>query len=178
MLTPRQKTPALSVETLSHGAFDIAAMKAERGALICFYRGLHCPICIKYLAELEAHIDSFAAKGFETIAISADDKERAQGMAEKAGLSTLRLGYGLPLGVARDWGLYISTSRGKTSIGLEEPALFSEPGLFVVNADQSAYYVSVQSMPFGRPHFSELSGALDFVIEKNYPARGEHVGAV
>ncbi len=30
--------------------------------------------------------------------------------------------YDLQLKVARDWGLYISTSRGITSIGLEEPS--------------------------------------------------------
>ena len=33
-------------------------------------------------------------------------------------------------------------------------------------------------MPFVRPHFSELVSALDFAIEKNYPARGEYDGAV
>lgn len=65
-----------------------------------------------------------------------------------------------------------------TSIGFEEPALFSEPGLFMVGPDRALYYGAVQKMPFVRPHFSELLGALDFAIEKNYPARGEYVGAV
>ena len=37
-----------------------------------------------------------------------------------------------PLSKAKEWGLYISTSRGMTSIGIEEPALFSEPGVFLV----------------------------------------------
>ena len=80
--------------------------------------------------------------------------------------------------VAKDWGLYISTSRGKTSIGIEEPALFSEPGLFMVSPEQALYYGSVQTMPFVRPHFSELVAALDIVIERNYPARGEFTGDV
>jgi len=99
-------------------------------------------------------------------------------MAEKVGAKALRFGYDLPLSVARDWGLYISTSRGKTSIGIDEPALFSEPGLFVVNADRSLYYLSVQSMPFVRPSFRELLGAIDFAIAKSYPARGAYTGAV
>jgi hypothetical protein len=30
-------------------------------------------------------------------------------------------------------------------------------------------------MPFARPHFADILGALDFVIAKNYPARGEVV---
>ena len=33
-------------------------------------------------------------------------------------------------------------------------------------------------MPFGRPHFSEYVGALDFVIANDYPARGEYTGAL
>ncbi len=32
---------------------------------------------------------------------------------------------------------------------------------------------SVQSMPFARPHFREILAALDFVVAKDYPARGE-----
>jgi hypothetical protein len=99
-------------------------------------------------------------------------------MVDKIPAEKLRFGYDLPLQMARDWGLYISTSRGKTSIGIEEPALFAEPGLFLINPDQTLYYMSVQSMPFVRPHFSELLSAVDFAIEKSYPARGEYTGAV
>ena len=97
-------------------------------------------------------------------------------MADKVKAVKLRLGYGLSLAKARDWSLYISTSRGKTSIGIDEPALFSEPGLFLVSPDQTLYFASVQTMPFVRPHFSELFGAIDFAISNNYPARGEYTG--
>ena len=90
---------------------------------------------------------------------------------------TLRIAYDLPLAKAREWGLYISTSRGTTSIGIEEPALFAEPGLFMVTPEQNLYYGSVQTMPFVRPHFSELVGALDFTIKNDYPARGAYTGA-
>lgn len=178
MLIPRHKTPELAVETLSHGRFDLAAESAERGTVICFYRGLHCPICATYLTEFEKRTPEFAERGVNTIAISADNREKAQAMADKISASALRFGYDLPLSKAREWGLYISTSRGKTSIGIEEPALFSEPGLFMVTPQQTLYYGSVQTMPFVRPHFSELVGALDFAIKNNYPARGEYTGDV
>lgn len=178
MLIPRQKTPELHVETLSHGAFNLSAETSERGTVVCFYRGLHCPICAKYLTELDKKVDVFAERGVGVIALSADTRERAQSMAENISASRLRIGYGLALSKAREWGLYISTSRGKTSIGIEEPALFSEPGLFLVSPDRSLYYGSVQTMPFVRPHFSELVGALDFAIPNNYPARGEYTGDV
>ena len=89
-----------------------------------------------------------------------------------------KFGYGLSLKSARQWGLFISTSRGKTSIGIEEPALFSEPGLFLVRPDGTLYYGAVQTMPFARPSFKDLLMAIDFAIEKDYPARGEYTGAV
>ncbi|AFK55926.1 peroxiredoxin-like family protein [Tistrella mobilis] len=177
-LTPRAPVPALAVDTLAHGRFDIAAARPERMTLIAFYRGLHCPICITQLKELERLVPDFAARGVELIAISSDDEDRARQMAERAGVSALRLGYGLDLATARAWGLYISAGRGTTSIGIEEPALFSEPGLFLVRADGTLYYMAIQTMPFARPPAKELLAALDFVIKADYPARGEYQGAL
>lgn len=178
MLMPRQKTPDLELPILGGGTFNLSEDASERGTVICFYRGLHCPLCATYLKELEKRTPEFAERGVKTIAISSDGEERAQAMAEKIEAKELRFGYDLSLGKAREWGLYISTSRGKTSIGIEEPALFSEPGLFMVTPQQTLYYGSVQTMPFVRPHFSELVGALDFAIGNDYPARGEYTGAV
>ncbi|WP_299349684.1 peroxiredoxin-like family protein [uncultured Shimia sp.] len=178
MLIPRQKTPNLTLPLLGGGTFDLASEGSERGTVICFFRGLHCPICANYLKELEKRVADFAERGVTCIAVSSDGEDRTQAMAEKIEAKGLRFAYDLPLSVAKEWGLYISTSRGTTSIGIEEPALFSEPGLFMVSPDQSLYYGSVQTMPFVRPHFSELVGALDFAIANNYPARGEYTGAV
>lgn len=178
MLIPRQKTPGLTVETLDHGRFDLAGETSQRGTVVCFYRGLHCPICATYLSSLEELTPEFAERGVGTIAISSDDEERTRGMADKIKASNLRFGYGLELAKAREWGLYISTGRGKTSIGIEEPEKFAEPGLFMVTPEQTLYYGSVQTMPFVRPHFKELVAALDFAIAKDYPARGEYTGPV
>lgn len=178
MLIPRQKVPTLTLPILGNGTFDAADDGSERGTVICFYRGLHCPICANYLTELEKLAAAFAERGVKTIAISSDGEDRTRQMAEKIGAKDLRFAYDLPLAKAREWGLYISTSRGKTSIGIEEPALFSEPGLFMITPDAALFYGSVQTMPFVRPHFSELLTALDFAIKNNYPARGEYTAAV
>ena len=177
MLTPRKPTPDLSLPLAGGGTFTLSAETSPRGTVVCFYRGLHCPICATYLGELAKLTPDFAARGVGTVAVSSDPGDRAEAMAAKLP-APLRIAYGLPLAEARAWGLYISTSRGVTSIGVEEPALFSEPGLFMVGPDRALYYGAVQTMPFVRPHFSELLKALDFAIEKNYPARGEYVGAV
>ncbi|NDH57393.1 MAG: AhpC/TSA family protein, partial [Betaproteobacteria bacterium] len=90
----------------------------------------------------------------------------------------LRFGYDLPLSLASHWGLYISQGIGKTSIGVEEPKLFAEPGVFLVRPDHTLYYGAVQTMPFARPSFTDLLVAIDFAISKNYPARGEYVGSL
>lgn len=178
MLLPRQPVPALRVPTLAHGDFDLAADAAAHFTLVVFYRGLHCPICHKYLLELARLQPEYDKQGVKLIALSSDVRERAQAMADKLRAPALRMGYGLGLADARAWGLSISTSRGTTSIGIEEPALFSEPGVFIVRPDNTLYYAAVQTMPFARPHFDELLAAINFALEKNYPARGEYAGPV
>lgn len=175
-LMPRRPVPALDVALVGGGRFTLGAAPAERFDLVVFYRGLHCPICARYLAELERLAPEFAARGVQAIAVSSDDEERAGRMAEKVGARHVKFGWGLSLGSAREWGLYISASRGTTSIGIEEPALFSEPGVFLVRPDGTLYYGAVQTMPFARPQFQELLGAIDFAINKDYPARGEYAG--
>ncbi|MCB1911535.1 MAG: peroxiredoxin-like family protein [Rhodocyclaceae bacterium] len=178
MLLPRLPVPALSVDTVSHGRFELAAQTPENFTLVVFYRGLHCPICAKYLMELERLVPEFEKRGVSVIAVSSDGADRGAAMASKIGASALRFGYGLGLAAAREWGLYISTSRGTTSIGIEEPALFSEPGVFLVRPDGTLYYGAVQTMPFARPNFTDLLGGLDFAIANDYPARGEYSGAL
>jgi peroxiredoxin len=177
-LIPRQPVPPLDVALTAGGRFVLGAPPAERFDLVVFYRGLHCPICTKYLLELERLTPEFASRGVATVAISSDDAERGRQMADKVKASALRFGYGLGLASAREWGLFISTSRGKTSIGVDEPKLFSEPGVFLIKPDGSLYYGAVQTMPFARPSFQDLLGAVDFAIAKDYPARGEYTGAV
>lgn len=176
MLMPRQKTPDLSVPLAGGGQFDLGAETSERGTVICVYRGLHCPLCATYLKELETLTPEFAARGVGTVGISTDPQDRAEDMATKIDAKHLRIGYDLSLQKARDWGLYISTSRGASSIGIVEPDLFAEPGLFLVQPGQTLYYMSVQTMPFVRPHFSELLAAVDGAMKSGYPARGEYEG--
>jgi peroxiredoxin len=177
-LMPRQPVPALKLPTLSHGAFSLQDDDAQHFTLVVFYRGLHCPICLKYLLELGRLLPEFAARGVKVIAVSSDSAERAQAMADKLKAPALRIAHSLPLEVARAWGLYLSTSRGLTSIGIEEPALFSEPAVYLVRPDGSLYWGAAQTMPFARPHFDEILGALDFAIAKDYPGRGEYDGAL
>lgn len=174
-LFPRQPVPALEVPTVDGDTWRLAERTPANFTMVAFYRGLHCPICSRYLGELARLQGEFAERGVEAIAISTDGDERAREAKQAWGLDSLTVGYALSLEAARAWGLYISTSRGKTSTGMEEPALFAEPGLFLVRPDGTLYFGSVQTMPFARPSFREVLGALDFVLKSGYPARGEVV---
>lgn len=172
-LMPRKPVPDLSLPLAGGGTWSLAADKGDSFTLLVFYRGLHCPICKRYLNQLQSLLPEFEKRGVSVVAVSTDDRERAEKTKADWGLGDLAIAYGLELADARKWGLYVSTGRGKTSIGLDEPDLFAEPGLFFVKPDGTLYFGSVQTMPFARPPLADLPGALDFVIKADYPARGE-----
>ena len=174
VLKPRTATPELTVDTL-RGAWSLSAQTPENFTMIVVYRGLHCPVCSHYLRELSRLTDDFAAKGVTILAVSSDTQERAQRAASEWGIENLTLGYGLSVEQSQAWGLHRSAGRGVTSIGIEEPAEFTEPGLFLVRPDGSLYWSNISTMPFARPHFKDVLGAIEFVINKGYPARGELV---
>lgn len=173
MLTPGNLVPALKIETVAHGSFDLETNKGENGTLVIQYRGLHCPICIRQMTEAEAALDDFAALGVEVIMITTDTAERAAETAAKANVSRLRVGHSLPLSEAREgWGLNISTRRE----GSAEPDLFAEPGHFYIAPDRTLYFGWQQTTPFGRPSMSDIADGLKFTLGNNYPARGTYTG--
>ncbi len=172
-LIPRKPAPGLEVPTIDGKTWALAERKPENFTMLVFYRGLHCPVCANYMRDIDGKLDSFQALGVEVIAISTDDEERASATPEKWGLENIVIGHSLSIERAREWGLYVSSSRGKTSAGIEEPTLFNEPGLFLVRPDGVLYAAVTGSMPFARPHFSDVLKSLEFIIEKSYPARGE-----
>ncbi len=174
-LYPRQAVPALEVPTVDGDTWRLADQTPENFTLVVFYRGLHCPICANYLGDLNKKVGDFAERGVDVVVISSDTAERAAESKKDWGLDNLTVGYGLDLDKARQWGLYVSSGIGKTSVGVEEPALFSEPGLYLVRPDGTLYFGSVQTMPFSRPRLADILPALDFVLAKNYPGRGEVV---
>ena len=58
-------------------------------------------------------------------------------------------------------------------ISKKEPAVFFEPAVFLVKPNNTLYAASIQSMPFARPSINDLVKATNFIIDKDYPARGE-----
>lgn len=170
---PRQPAPTLEVPLVGGGTWNLADQSPENFTMVVVFRGLHCPICNAYLNDLQSKLDDFTKLGVNVIVLSSDDQARGEQAKKDWGLDKLTMGYGLDLDTARKWGLYISTSNGVTSAGVEEPPLFAEPGLFMVRPDGTIYFGTVQTMPFARPHFGDLLKAVGFVLDRGYPARGE-----
>ena len=71
VLKPRQPVPALEVETLD-GPWSLGDQNPENFTLVVFYRGLHCPICTKYIGELDRLIDDFTEIGVSVLELSTD----------------------------------------------------------------------------------------------------------
>ena len=144
------------------------ALINDQGRLVCGWVGGGCAESATITKALEC-----MENGVNILVVSGDSEARAADAKSEWRLDKLSIGHGLSIEKAREWGLYVSSGRGKTSIGIEEPALFSEPGVFLVRPDQTLYYGATQTMPFARPGFADLLGAVKFAVEKDYPARGE-----
>ena len=171
-LIPRQSVPALDVDTLS-GRWSLTDQTPKNFTMIVFYRGYHCPVCKTYISELNPLVEEFTTRNVNVLIASSDTRERAQITVDEWGLDKLTMGHSLSKQQADEWGLFRSSSRGKTSLGIEEPAEFSEPGLFLIRPDGTLYWSNISTMPFARPHFREILGGLDFALKNEYPARGE-----
>lgn len=168
MIKPKTEVPDLEIQLINDTKWRLHAQDSKAFTLLVFYRGLHCPICKNYLEALATQLDDFSSRGVNLIAISSDSLDRAKKTGEQWKVSGLPLGCEMPIETAREWGLFISHG-----ISEKEPEKFTEPALFLVRPDHTLYASSIQTMPFARPDWNDILQAIDFVIEKDYPARGE-----
>jgi len=163
---PGAAAPALTLDTLT-GPWSLADRRPETFTMIVVYRGLHCPVCKGFLAEVNRLVPDFAAVGTEVIAVSMDPRDRAEKAAADWGLDALTLGYGMTEAQARDWGLYLTEA-----IKDAETPVFAEPGLFLIDKAGKFYLINIASMPFARPDVASLPAKIAFATQNGYPARG------
>ena len=168
MIKPQTQVPDLSLPTADGKTWTLNETKPEHFTFAFFYRGYHCPICKNYLRSIDQKLDDLAELGIAAVAVSSDTQERAQQSKDEWGITRLPMAYGLSIDEARRWGLYVSKA-----IKDQEPALFSEPGLFVVRPDGTLFAASIQTMPFTRPAIGELIAGFGYIVKHQYPARGE-----
>lgn len=165
---PGEEVPTLIVNTVNGMKWDLRDQQPKNFTLVVFYRGLHCPVCKSYLEELNSKIEKFRNNGVNIICISANNHRLAEDTVVKWEIEKLAIGHSFSIEDARKWDLYISKGISK-----KEPDEFFEPAVFLVKPDNTLYAASIQSMPFARPSIKDLLKATDFIVDHDYPARGE-----
>lgn len=170
LLAPKSQFPAINLPLVGGGTFDTEDIGPGNFQIVVAYRGLHCPKCKGQLQEIDEMFADVLADGHEVIALSMDDEERAKKTKEDWDIEQLPIAYGLTIGQAKSLGLFMSDG-----ISENEPAHFSEPGLFVLRKDGTVYAEYIQNTPFGRPNFKDLLEGLRYVTENDYPTRGTSV---
>ncbi|MEX0360820.1 peroxiredoxin-like family protein [Flagellimonas sp.] len=166
--TPKHTAPELSFPLLDGNKWELRKQKPDSFTLIVFYRGLHCPLCKKYLKQLQELLPDFKDRGVNVVAVSMDTEKRARLSRQKWELPILTLGYELSENTAREWALYLSAG-----VKDGEPNVFSEPGLFLIDNTNNVYYSATNSNPWGRPYLASFVKAVDYIVQSGYPARGE-----
>ena len=171
-IIPGDRMPALEARLAGKGVkWALAQEKPEKLALLAFYRGIFCPICRVWIADLDRLVPQFEKRGVSVIALSSDRKEGAEKAIAGWGLKRLRVGYGLDPEGARKAGLYVSEGRGlNAATGQKEPRLFVEPAILLVNPAGELYAAWIQSTPYARVHLAEILTAVDNFTAKNLPA--------
>ncbi|MEX0309525.1 MAG: redoxin domain-containing protein [Tateyamaria sp.] len=165
--------PKLDVARLGGGTLTLGVPQGGHDwQLVIVYRGLHCPLCKKYLAQLQDLETQFNAAGVDVVVVSGDPETKAQAMADEKEL-TLTMGYGLTVAQMDTLGVYVSDPRSPK----ETDRPFPEPGLFVVNGDGAIQMVDVSNAPFLRPDLQGVLNGIKFIRANDYPIRGTHKAA-
>lgn len=169
-----ERFPDIQVR-LSSGE-KVSLAKPEGGAdwkLVVVYRGVHCPLCTKYLNELEHYARELKDTGIDILAVSADSEKQLEKHREQLAVS-YPLAYGLTETQMSELGLYVSIPRS----GQETDHNFPEPGLFVINQDGEIQVVDISNSPFTRPDLTTLVSGLKWIKNpaNNYPIRGTFLG--
>ena len=125
--------------------------------LVAVYRGKHCPLCTKYLQELNSVLPDLNRQGVDVIAVSADNESRAaEQMAEVA--PRFDVAYGMTVPHMQAMGLFISGPRN----GVDVEAPFAEPGLFVLDATGTVQIIDISNVPFARPDLAWIAKGIGF----------------
>lgn len=164
--------PAITVSQFGGGQIILGKPKGDNDwQMVVVYRGKHCPICTRYLGELNDALPELNALGIDVVAVSADTQEKATDQIALVN-PNYSVGYDLTIEQMDQLGLYISHPRSAQ----ETDRPFSEPGLFVVTGDGALQVTDISNAPFARPEIKSLVMGLGFIRnpENNYPIRGTY----
>jgi peroxiredoxin len=66
---PGANFPSIAVPTIAGESVTLGQPSGDQSQLIVVYRGLHCPICKKYIGQLNGMKPDFDAMGVEIVAV-------------------------------------------------------------------------------------------------------------
>ncbi len=162
--------PQVKVMSLEGGELDISSPgDAYDWRVLIVYRGKHCPLCTKYLNNLEGFKNKLHELNIDLVAVSGDSKQQLETHLQKLTVS-FPLYYGLTIEQMKQLGLYISHPRSEQ----ETDHPFPEPGLFVINENGSLQVVDISNNPFARPSIESLVSGLEWIRKNDYPIRGTY----
>jgi peroxiredoxin len=157
--------PDLAWPLVEGGDLVPAGRKGWR--MLVIYRGKHCGLCRKYLAELESLRGKFSGAGIDVFALSADPREKARAQVEEGGLG-FPVAFGLREPEMRTLGLYVSPPQPDD--GVTWP--FAEPAVFVINPDSRVQVVNVANAPFSRPDLETMLEGIVDARKQHAPVHG------
>ncbi len=167
-ITPMQAAPNLMFPLVGGTEWNIQSVPVEKLLMIVVYRGLHCPVCKTYLRTLNRLQETYADIGVGIVTVSADTLEKAAQSKQDWELDVLDIGYALSETQMRAWDMFVSHS-----VRDAETAVFPELAFFLIRPDRTIYYSAINSMPFGRPDLKALVSNITWLLDNDYPARGE-----
>jgi len=141
--------PTTEVAKLGGGTLTLGAPQGGHDwQLVVVYRGLHCPLCKKYLATLQSLEAEYNGLGVDVVAVTGDGAEKVQTFVDEVGL-IIPVGHSLSVAQMETLGLYISDPR-------------------------SLQIVDVSNAPFARPDLQSIANGIKFIRGNDYPIRGTH----
>ncbi len=164
--------PEVEVRSLGGDTVNLSEKKSGTDwKMVVVYRGKHCPLCTKYLNELETFKQALEDINVEIVAVSGDSETQLQEHLEKLNVSFPVL-YDLSIDQMQELGVYISHPRSEQ----ETDHPFPEPGVFVINDEGKVQIVDISNNPFVRPAIDQLASGLAWIKnpENNYPIRGTY----
>ena len=169
-LTSGGTLPALTLPLVGGGQITLGTTSSPgRWQVVIVYRGLHCPLCNKYLARLEELREGFSKANAELVAVSGDPLGKAESMVAGHGLK-FPVAYGLGIEQMREPGLYLPDPPSPQET--DHPV--AAPATFAVNGEGRLQLIEISNTPFNRADLVELLDTVEWIQENDYPIRGTH----
>lgn len=167
LLKPGMPAPSLSFQTAGGGEWNVTTTTPRSLDLIAVYRGLFCPYCRGFISQLASRLDAFRNLGIDPVAVSVDDRAKAQQASAEWQLGDMNVGFGLSTEVIRPWNVFLTTREQSGQM-----QTFCEPAVLLVNRDKKVFAMLLQSIPAGRPDVGNLLDGLEFLAKQGFPIRG------